>query len=125
MMDEREYFNETEEGRPANLNCPHCRQADNYDLRWIIRRKKNAPPPRASEEDRKKFAALKSYMVRKDDMVNCKNQRCKKRFEVSGVQSVAFLTADGQIPKAEAGEEPLPEPKKEPPKFRSRMMNQH
>lgn len=30
-------------------------------------------------------------MVRRDDMVMCKNMRCRKRFEVSGVQSVAFL----------------------------------
>jgi hypothetical protein len=29
--------------------------------------------------------------VRRDDMVQCKNMRCRKRFEVSGVQSVAFL----------------------------------
>jgi hypothetical protein len=30
-------------------------------------------------------------MVRRDDLVACKNPRCRKRFEVSGVQSVAFL----------------------------------
>jgi hypothetical protein len=30
-------------------------------------------------------------MVRKDDMVACKNIRCRKRFEVAGIQSVAFL----------------------------------
>jgi hypothetical protein len=30
-------------------------------------------------------------MLRKDDMLMCKNLRCRKRFEVSGVQSVAFL----------------------------------
>jgi hypothetical protein len=30
-------------------------------------------------------------MVRRDDLVMCKNMRCRKRFEVSGVQSVAFL----------------------------------
>ncbi len=37
-MDEREFFNETEESKPAPLNCPHCHQVDTYDLRWIIRR---------------------------------------------------------------------------------------
>jgi len=127
-MDEREFFNETEESKPAPLNCPFCHQVDTYDLRWIIRRKKNAPPPRASEEDRRKFAALKPYMVRKDDVVVCKNQRCRKKIEISGVQSVAFLTADGQIPVADpelpgAAQEPAPKP--QPPKFRSRLMNQH
>jgi hypothetical protein len=30
-------------------------------------------------------------MVRRDDMVMCKNMRCRKRFEVAGVQSVAFI----------------------------------
>jgi hypothetical protein len=30
-------------------------------------------------------------MVRKDDMVSCQNARCRKRFEVSGIQSVAFV----------------------------------
>jgi hypothetical protein len=30
-------------------------------------------------------------MVRKDDLLMCKNMRCRKRFEVTGVQSVAFL----------------------------------
>jgi hypothetical protein len=30
-------------------------------------------------------------MVRKDDTVGCKNIRCRKRFEVSSLQSVAFL----------------------------------
>jgi hypothetical protein len=29
--------------------------------------------------------------VRRDDLVACKNMRCRKRFEVTGVQSVAFL----------------------------------
>jgi hypothetical protein len=29
-------------------------------------------------------------MVRRDDVVMCKNLRCRKRFEVAGVQSVAF-----------------------------------
>ena len=33
----------------------------------------------------------RSYMVRKDDMLACKNLRCRKRFEIAGVQSVAFL----------------------------------
>jgi hypothetical protein len=31
------------------------------------------------------------YMVRKDDMMGCKNVRCRKRFELAGVQSVAFI----------------------------------
>jgi hypothetical protein len=30
-------------------------------------------------------------MVRKDDVAACKNLRCRKRFDVAGLQSVAFL----------------------------------
>jgi hypothetical protein len=30
-------------------------------------------------------------MVRRDDVTMCKNMRCRKRFEITGVQSVAFL----------------------------------
>jgi len=30
-------------------------------------------------------------MVRSDDMMMCKNLRCRKRFEISGLQSVAFM----------------------------------
>ena len=30
-------------------------------------------------------------MVRRDDLVGCKNIRCRKRFEVVGIQSVADM----------------------------------
>jgi hypothetical protein len=30
-------------------------------------------------------------MIRRDDMVQCKNPRCRKRFEVYGIQSVVFM----------------------------------
>ena len=104
-MDEREYFNESEELKPAKLNCPFCRTADTYDLKWIVRRKKNALPPRANEEDRRRFAKVQPYMVRRDDTVMCKNQRCRKRFEVSGVQSVAMLSEYGHLPNPSEEEE--------------------
>lgn len=90
-MDEREFFVESEAKHPATLSCPSCRQQDTYELRWIVRKKKPSLPPRANEEDRARFNKARPYMVRKDDVVNCKNARCRKRFEVSGVQSVAFL----------------------------------
>jgi hypothetical protein len=90
-MEERDFFDEKPETRTANLTCPHCRQAAEYDLGWLIRRKKRQLPPRADERDRARFAKARSYMVRRDDLVACKNVRCRKRFEVTGVQSVAFL----------------------------------
>ncbi len=90
-MDERDFFDERQDKKTFTLTCPHCRQSGEYELGWIVRTKKRQLPPRADERDRAKFAKARSYMVRRDDMVMCKNVRCRKRFEVSGVQSVAFI----------------------------------
>lgn len=90
-MEEREMFEEKDQKRSHTLTCPHCRQPGEYELSWLVRTKKRQLPPRADERDRAKFAKARSYMVRKDDMVACKNVRCRKRFEVAGLQSVAFL----------------------------------
>jgi len=91
MLDERDFFDERPDKRMATLNCPHCHQSADYELAWLVRTKKRQLPPRADERDRARFAKARSYMVRRDDLVACKNLRCRKRFEVSGVQSVAFL----------------------------------
>ncbi len=90
-MEERDFYDERQEKKNATLNCPHCHQSADYELGWTVRMKKRQLPPRADERDRAKFAKARSYMVRRDDLVMCKNMRCRKRFEVSGVQSVAFL----------------------------------
>jgi len=90
-MDEKDFFTESEELHKAPLNCPSCRQQAEYALRWVVRRKRKSLPPRASERDRQKFAHARSYMVRKDDIAVCSNLRCRKRIEVSGVQSVVLL----------------------------------
>lgn len=90
-MREQDFFTETEELHAVRLNCPFCRSSEEYQLRWIMRRKKSGLPSRVSEEDRRKFGRAQSYMVRKDDVVSCKNIRCRKRFEISSVQSVVLL----------------------------------
>jgi hypothetical protein len=38
-MEERAFFRESETTKPATLNCPFCRTADTYDLRWMLRKK--------------------------------------------------------------------------------------
>jgi hypothetical protein len=91
QMDERDFFDEKEAKKPHTLTCPSCRTANEYELNWLVRTKKRQLPGRADERDRAKFAKAQSYMVRRDDMVMCKNMRCRKRFEVAGVQSVAFI----------------------------------
>jgi hypothetical protein len=90
-MEERDFYDERQEKKVSTLHCPHCRQEGEYELGWVVRMKKRQLPPRADERDRARFAKARSYMVRKDDLVMCKNMRCRKRFEVGGVQSVAFL----------------------------------
>jgi hypothetical protein len=90
-MEERDFYTEKTEQKPAQLNCPFCRRPSTYQLRWIVRTKRASLPPRASAEDRAKFSKARSYMVRADDVVNCQEPRCRKRFEVSGVQSVVLL----------------------------------
>jgi len=89
-MEEREFFDERPEKKVAMLNCPHCQQAAEYEINWLVRTKKNQLSGRADERDRARFAKAKSYMLRRDDMMACKNMRCRKRFEISGVQSVVF-----------------------------------
>jgi hypothetical protein len=90
-MEEREFYDERQETKKTTLTCPHCRQSAEYDLSWMVRTKRRNLPPRADERDRARFAKARSYMVRREDLIGCKNVRCRKRFEVSGVQSVAFL----------------------------------
>ena len=90
-MDERDFFNETETVKPAQLNCDKCHQSATYDVRWLVRTKKTELRGRADERDRARFAKARSYMIRRDDFLQCSNPRCRKRFEISGLQSVVFL----------------------------------
>ena len=89
-MEERAFFRESETTKPMSLNCPFCRTAETYDLRWMVRKKLDQLPRGADERDRARFAKFASYMVLMDDKADCKNVRCRKRFEISGVQSVVF-----------------------------------
>ncbi len=90
-MEEREFFDERVEQKKHTLVCPHCSQPGEYELSWTVRRKRAQLPRGADETDRARFAKAQSYMVRRDDMLGCKNIRCRKRFEVAGIQSVAEL----------------------------------
>lgn len=90
-MEERDFFDESQVAKPANLSCLHCRTADTYEIRWLVRTKKKSLGGRADERDRARFTKARSYMLRRDDVVLCKNPRCRKRFEISGVQSVVFF----------------------------------
>ena len=90
MMEERDFFTETNEQKTHTLVCPHCGQPSEHQINWVVRRKRPQLPRNADERDRARFAKARSYMLRKDDLMACKNMRCRKRFEISGVQSVVF-----------------------------------
>lgn len=91
-MDERAFYRESQTTKQAPLNCPFCRTLETYDLRWLLRRKVDKLPRQADERDRAKFAKAQSYMVLLDDKIACKNPRCRRTFEVSGIKTTAFLT---------------------------------
>jgi hypothetical protein len=84
-MEERDFFDEKQEKKLASLNCPHCRESAEYEVMWIVRTKKRQLGGRADDRDRARFAKFRSY---KDDMMACKNMRCRKRFEISGQSTV-------------------------------------
>ncbi len=90
-IDERQFFVESQTTKPATLNCPFCRTVDTYDLRWLLRKKRDKLPGNGDDRDRAKFLKALSYMVLLDDKATCKNQRCRRPFEISGVKTTAFL----------------------------------
>jgi hypothetical protein len=97
--DERSFFEERPEVKSHTLVCPHCNKAADYALTWLVRRKRDHPSGYADDATRARFDKARSYMVRRDDQVACQNVRCHKRFEIVGVQTVAFIqeVADGSV----------------------------
>jgi len=84
------FFRRTHGKEAGDLELPALPHAE-YEVTWVVRTKKRQlPGGRADDRDRARFAKARSYMLRKDDLMACKNMRCRKRFEISGVQSVVF-----------------------------------
>src|SRR5258705_217078 len=79
-MNEQDFFNEKQELKKATYSCPHCRERAEYEVRWLKRTKKQGLPRGANEQDRVRFQKSRDYMVRIDDMLTCKNMRCRRRF---------------------------------------------
>ncbi len=55
-MEERDFYEEKPETRTHTLTCPHCGKADEYQIGWLVRRKKNSLSRNADERDRARFA---------------------------------------------------------------------
>ncbi len=90
-MEERDFYDESESLKPAVLNCDKCHQSDTYEVRWVVRTKKKALRGGGNDRDRARFANARSYMTRRDTFLQCKNPRCRKQFEISGLQQVVLL----------------------------------
>ncbi|MBX7060790.1 MAG: hypothetical protein K1X52_03970 [Pyrinomonadaceae bacterium] len=90
-MNEREIFNERQEIKSASFSCPYCRERQDYDVRWLKRTKKKDLPRGLNEQQKAQFAKSRDYMVRVDDVLVCRNIRCRKRFDIPSSQTVVFI----------------------------------
>lgn len=90
-MNERDIFDEKQETKTASYACGFCGQRNDYQVRWLKRTKKKNAPRNMNERDRAQFGKSRDYMVRIDDVLVCKNDRCRRRFEIPTSQSVVFL----------------------------------
>jgi hypothetical protein len=90
-LDERDFFNNRNETRNDKLPCPRCKRVNEYQMRWVVRTKKERIPPGADERDRALYSKLRDYMIRVDDAVTC--QTCGKKFDVPSQHSMVFLEA--------------------------------
>jgi transcription elongation factor Elf1 len=121
-LDERSFFTDRNETRPARYACPRCNRTNEYSVRWVRRVKKDRLPPGADERDRAKFAKLKDHLIRVDDEVVCKT--CGKKFDIPSMHSLLFVDQIEGLPKDEDEEgnaEPGPAPASDKPAAERRL----
>ena len=51
-LQERDFFTDKPETRPASYACPRCGRRNDYQVRWVRRIKKDRIPSGADERDR-------------------------------------------------------------------------
>ena len=96
-LDERAFFSDKHETRAARFTCTRCHRANEYNVRWVRRVKKDRLPPGADERDRAKFAKLRDHLIRVDDEVVCKT--CGKKFEIPSLHSLLFVDQLEGLPR--------------------------
>ena len=119
-LDERAFFSDRHETRPARYSCPRCNRTNDYNVRWVRRVKKDRLPPGADERDRAKFEKLRDHLIRVDDELVCRT--CGKKFEIPSQQSLLFVDQIEGLPNddelerdiAAAAGEPEPEQERKP-----------
>ena len=103
LVDERDFFNiDKNETRTDKLTCPRCRRTNDYQMRWVVRTRKDRIPPGANERDRALFAKLRDYMIRVDDAVTCK--ACGKKFDIPSQHSMVFIQTGDNASDARAAQ---------------------
>ena len=89
-LNERDCFIETAELKPMSLRCPQCGHRDDYQIKWLLReRKERMPGGGGDARDRAMFEKLRDHLYRVDDTVTC--TKCRRRFEIPSHQSMVFL----------------------------------
>lgn len=88
-VDERQFFTEKRERRPARLQCPKCRRTNDYSIEWIRRTKKVQVPSGADARARSMFDKVKDHLVRVDSDVVCRT--CNRKFEIPSHRNIVFL----------------------------------
>lgn len=96
-FDERAFFTERPETRPARYTCPRCRRTHEYSVRWVRRVRKDRPPQGIDAHDRAKFDKLRDHLLRLDEDVVCR--ACSKRFEIPSQHSLLFIDQIEGLPK--------------------------
>jgi DNA-directed RNA polymerase subunit RPC12/RpoP len=116
-LDERAFFTDRNETRPARYTCTRCHRTNEYNVRWVRRVKKDRLPPGADDRDRAKFAKLRDHLIRVDDEVVCKT--CGKKFEIPSLHSLLFVDQLEGLPKdeEEVSEADQPKERRLPARF--------
>jgi hypothetical protein len=92
-LDERDFFNSRNETRTDKLPCPRCKRVNEYQMRWVVRTRKDRIPQGADARDRALYEKLRDYMIRVDDSVTCKT--CGKKFDIPSQHSMVFIDKAG------------------------------
>ena len=100
-LDERDFFNSRNETRNDRLSCPRCKRVNEYQVRWVVRTRRDRPPSGADAHDRAKFEKLRDYMIRIDEAVTCKT--CGKKFDIPSQHSMVFI--ERGVPPRRAGDD--------------------
>src|SRR5215471_7555339 len=102
-LDECDFFHSRNETRADTLSCPRCKRVNEYQMRWVVRTRKDRIPPGADARDRALYAKLRDYMIRVDDSVTCKT--CGRKFDIPSQHSMVFIDKGAGAAAAAGGGE--------------------